>query len=502
MRNIDRTGVPHLVATFVMTSLLLPASVTPAIAGGSAYEEVDCPQTFQASSGPFSCGYLAVPEDADSNSGRSVRLFVTRYLPHGEPYPDPVLAFDPLGWEFDPNVAPVNLRDHREVIVMHPRGVGRSEPNLACPEVEALAALRFETRTDDPGTRATLVDAVASCRARLSGEGIDLTAYDPVHIAADAEALRSALGVEQWNLRAVGSGARVAFEIVRRNPEHVRAVWLDSPDVPTRDLLSTGIIGTRHALAEILSACADDAACHDMAPNLGSLLPAMVTRFEEEPIAFQGDHDGPDIKGSLDGPAWLLALRDGMTWWPELVPQGMSTLDELFASSPQDWITNGPAFMRGYEVDAFDLHNFDHGAWFSSVCRDQLPFTDQEALSELAGEEPGYGGAFVEAPWFDVCSAWDVGSADPSVNEALTSDVPALILHGRFDPYAPRPLAEEALAMFSNGWRVEYPTKAFNVLSEDCAIALRNSWIDDPTSPPDTSCTDALPPMTFATTQP
>ena len=108
----------------------------------------------------------------------------------------------------------------------------------------------------------------------------------------------------------------------------------------------------------------------------------------------------------------------------------------------------------------------------------------------------------MNAPWADACEAWDVGAADPSVHEALESDVPALILHGRFDPYAPRPLAEEAAAMFSTGWRLEIPVEGFNVFSNDCAIELRNAWIDSPTEPPDTTCVDQLPPMSFPTSLP
>jgi hypothetical protein len=32
-----------------------------------------------------------------------------------------------------------------------------------------------------------------------------------------------------------------------------------------------------------------------------------------------------------------------------------------------------------------------------------------------------------------------------------------------------------------------------------CAIRIRNAWLDDPTSPPATSCTTGLPPIDFQT---
>ena len=63
-------------------------------------------------------------------------------------------------------------------------------------------------------------------------QGVDLGAYNLREVAADAEDLRIALGIERWNLRGLGSGSRIAFEILRRYGEHVRAVWLDSPEIP------------------------------------------------------------------------------------------------------------------------------------------------------------------------------------------------------------------------------------------------------------------------------
>ena len=79
---------------------------------------------------------------------------------------------------------------------------------------------------NDRRTRAKLLPAVQACRDRLAGQGVDLGGLQRREIAADAEDLRLALGIERWNVRALGSGARIAFEILRRHGEHVRAVWL------------------------------------------------------------------------------------------------------------------------------------------------------------------------------------------------------------------------------------------------------------------------------------
>jgi pimeloyl-ACP methyl ester carboxylesterase len=495
----NRLGKAIAGSAAVVALVALPGGAAFAVSHDAPLEETECPASLNGEApGTVWCGYLTVPEDHAVPDGATIRLFVVHYLPTGDPYPDAVLDIPQLGWAQD-HTGASNLREHRDYVVMDPRGTGLSEPSLACPEIEGLAPLRFATRTDDAGTRTALVAAVDECRDRLVAEGIDLAAYGLEEIAADAEDLRTALGIEQWNVRSVGSGARIAFEILRRYPEHVRATFLDSPEIPIQDLLTTGILGTRHALHELATACASKPPCDGQPLDLEQLVARQVARADETPfVGAHGAHRGVDIPILADGALHLLYIREAASWSPELIPAGVYDFErEGEGEGADDWIVDGPAFMRGYEPDAFDLDFFHHGAWLSSVCRDEMPFVDHDALVTLAGDEPGYAGAFVDAPWADACESWGVGAADPSVHEAVQSDVPALILHGRFDPYAPRPLAEEAAAMFSTGWRLEVPVEGFNVFSTDCVIELRNAWLDAPTSPPDTTCVDQLPPVEF-----
>ena len=78
---------------------------------------------------------------------------------------------------------------------------------------------------------------------RLVSEGVDLSAYNLAEMAADVEDLRIALGVDRWNLGTGVTWSTVLFEVMRRYPEHLRTVILDSPDVPQVDLFSEAIIG-------------------------------------------------------------------------------------------------------------------------------------------------------------------------------------------------------------------------------------------------------------------
>ena len=107
----------------------------------------------------------------------------------------------------------------------------------------------------DPSARSDLVDAVKTCRDRLTSEGIDLRAYTIDEMAADVEDLRQALGIDEWNLQSWTSNARVMLEVMKDYPEHVRTSVLISPEFPQSDPLSEGIAATDYSIDQVAASC-------------------------------------------------------------------------------------------------------------------------------------------------------------------------------------------------------------------------------------------------------
>ncbi len=165
--------------------------------------------------------------------------------------------------------APGAQRVNRELILLDQRGIGHSEPTLGCPEVGRLGERLLGARLSDATVREDLRSAVKACHDRLTGEGIDLSAYNLAESDADGEDLRRALGIPRWNIGSYGSASRIALEIVRRFPEHVRALWLDTPQFPQVDELTLG-------LTEISADCAADQACSRWFPDLSNALQEAV----------------------------------------------------------------------------------------------------------------------------------------------------------------------------------------------------------------------------------
>jgi pimeloyl-ACP methyl ester carboxylesterase len=480
------------------------------------YRPTPCPpDTVTGIELPVTCGYLRVLESRSTPSTREIDLFVVRVSPTGIASPDPVitLGFD-LPWTPNyPGIAPAADRLHREVVILSQRGSGRSAPSLVCTELEALHP------SDSPDNAAEIVDivrrdlflaAVSACHDRLVSAGIDLSAYNLAESAADVEDLRLALGFDQYNLTATGSSSRIAFEVMRRYPDAIRSAILTSASAPQVDMFTAGIEGTRSSLAALATACAEDTSCATLFPDLEGAMASGLARLFDQPILVHDDYDAPVL---LDDVALLHMARGGLS--NAYLPNMPAAIYELIrdASAEKDaWLANvmtsWPILAQGFvapsepgEINTAPyLGDFSQGLLYSISCHDQLPFANREALIAGSTAEPWYRRAYVDSAFVETCQLWDVGVADGSAREAVTSSTPTLLLAGRFDPHGAPGFVRAAAEKLSTSWVVEIPSGSYNVLGmdHDCPRSIRNAWIDSPTTAPDTGCIEGMPPIRWA----
>jgi len=438
-----------LVAVVASLALVTAACTGSKPAFRPSFESTLCPNDVTAVLVvPVSCGYLTVLEDRSGESGRTIRLFISKLEPAGgHPTPGPVVFLDDdIGsW---PEYGGLTPHFNREVYVIDERGSGHSEPSLACPEVEQLAPSLLEVSISDPGARGDLTDAVGACRDRLSGQGIDLSAYTIHEMAADVENLREALGIDEWNLQSWTSSARVMLEVMKDYPEHVRVSVLVSSEFPQSDPLGEGIEATRYAVDQLASACEAQEPCNRKFPDVGRAFSEAIAQLNAHPVtliernSLAAAEAGHPFHVYIDGgmlfriiraaiafeggasigllPRILYAIRDGH------VPASLLTV----AGS----ITSAPALCVGLFWTCREQRS--DGTFFSVLCHDELPFVDRDALAASAVGNPAAQADFVASPYFDVCKAWDVGSADPSAAQPVTSDIPTLFIAGQFDPFS------------------------------------------------------------------
>jgi pimeloyl-ACP methyl ester carboxylesterase len=448
-----------------------------------------------------SCGFLTVLQDRSRPEGATIRLFVLKYEPPDEhPRPDPVLILgSDLGLVEDyGGQQPAAQRVHREVYSMDLRGTGHSTPSLACPEADAVSARGAAAETGDSELRQGFLSAVEACRARLVSHGIDPSAFDLPAMAADAEDLRLVLGIDSWNIGTYGNTSRVALEVIREFPEHVRAAYLDSPQFPQLDEPTEAALGTKLVLHELFEACGHDSACDKAYPDLEGLWSSAVARLEAKPVRVTNEGG---VTVLVDSGAFVRGIRsllgsgsNPIAGIPRAIGAAADGKVDLAIASA---LANGGAFCTGYlpisDGGAACREGFSLGASLSVLCRDEAPFVDASAL-RAAADLPGLSEAFGTNPLLAACSVWDVKPAGRGIHESVTSAIPTLLLTGPFDPFGPSALAKRLAAGLAKGFILTIPGESHNTLGyKDCPIGIRNAWIDDPSSPPaDTACLSRL----------
>ncbi len=382
-----------------------PEPAAPTVGGAASasdFAAADCPaDVASVVVGEVVCGFLTVPEDR-SAAGNDVRLFVTRIKPPEVKHEDPmfVAGTDLANLPNYGGIAPLAQRVGREVILMDTRGVGHSEPSLACPEVDEIRAATLATATDDEQTRAIFLQAVAACHERLTADGVDLAAYHLAAMAADAEDLRAALGIEEWNVASYGTASRIALEMVRQNPDHVRALLLDSPEVPGADPRLLAVDSTRDSLAAVLAACASDPTCGDAFPDADTLLDRALTALADDPVTVEMAATGQEPVDVLVDDALLLRLLRGMlsdggssgalmraASVPAVLEGSASGRLDQLAGTLGTAVVGSPSYCLGYLPKCLPQHVASMGTAWSVLCRDIAPRHDGAEAARAAGTD-------------------------------------------------------------------------------------------------------------------
>ncbi len=445
-----------------------------------------------------SCGYLTVLQNRSDDDGAWARLLVVRMdPPGGAASPDPVLvAGADIGDE--PQIgsfAPLAARVGRTVYVLEPRGVGHSVPALTCPEVEELAVEVVESPSDDERAREHFLDAVEVCRARLVADGVDIGGFGVAEAAADIEDLRRALDIPQWNLVSYGSNSRFVLESVRRFPDAVRAVAMDSPELPQFGI-GRGPDALTAAIGNLSEACAQQPACESAAPDLDALLRDAIARLDATPLEIEvtdgrlAEQAGGAVEVRLDGGSALRAMRLALAGdGPAYAARLPAAIAAAAAGEPPalfaEILGNDPSLCAGYRPLCPRDRTFSLGVYLSVVCGDPAP-------AQEGGEAP-YRRLFEDNPYLAACESWSVPPANSGTNEPLATDLPVLIMTGALDSFSGALAAADAAADLPNALVLEVPGQTHNVLGfSDCTLAIRNAWIDEPGARPDTACLEEL----------
>jgi pimeloyl-ACP methyl ester carboxylesterase len=469
------TRLGSLALLVVVLSAWFPApagAVTPGV-----IRPVPCLEDLTGYDVVIDCLAMTVPLDHDDPDRGDIEVGVVRiHSRSAGPAPDPVVYLEggpggapsPFLWSFveSPILA------SRDLILVDQRGTGSSWPNLSC----------HETSDSEGATADEYLEALAACHERLLVTGADPAEFTTPAAAHDLEALRQAMGVDTWNLYGISYGTRLALTTMRLHPEGIRSVVLDSVFPPDVDGMSTTPELADRALAALDAACHADGVCDDPEGRLTERVARITERLSSEPIEVEVpwlDGSGQVYLDVVDGD-WFAAAVQAALYDPTLIPILPHVIERIDAGDERVLATL-VALAAGDPVGSSD------GLYLSVMCHDEVPFEDPAAIEAAFLADPGlFGGV---SP-IDECAIWAGEPSDAAEAEAVTSDVPALLLSSPVDPATPAEWAERAAAGLSRSTVVEIPTGGHGVSTTVCGSRVMVAFLDDPLRAPDAGCSE------------
>ena len=450
------------------------------------------------------CGYVSVPLHHEVEGSARIRLAVV-VIPAANKAarrPDPLfLAQGGPGGSTIGSFAQVLLKDldkrpvlNRDLVLWDQRGTYFSQPRLVCREA---------SRLPDDATPAQQREATHKCGLRLAAEAGDLSAFNSQENARDADAVRAALGYEQFNFYGVSYGTELGQFLMRERPKYLRAVVLDAV-VPLGFNLVTDVPAVKQRVMEQYArSCAESTICNTAYPNLGPRYLALLDRLDKSPVPLTTARAAPALKGpdgrvaepdTIDGKDLDGALYQSI-YAREAVPL-LPYIIERAEQGDFSFALNFVQLMRASQSDMAD------GMYMTVVCS-EYGDTPAGAL-QFSGVIKRFADSAAEEgkQILDACTDWKIKLLDKSVIQPVRSDIPTLLLSGSFDPITPPAHAERVAKTLSRGYTVTFARGTHGqAFSLPCANGVIAAFLDSPGTRPDAACANEAAPTFFTPDQ-
>lgn len=432
------------------------------------------------------CAAFPVPENRADPHSRSIRLKVAVLRSSGQVASGDMLAFLAGGpgqaaTDAASTVAGVlaPLRAHRDILLMDQRGTGGSNA-LSCSAADQAAPQGDEDSVNAEKIR----NAASACLKQISLRA-DPRYYTTTIATQDLEDVRKAFGSPTLDLVGVSYGTRVAQQYLRRFPDSVRSVVLDST-VPNTLVLGESFAQTLdEALRLQFARCTADPVCHK--------------RF--------GDPDQTlyQLRDALRANPHKVSFRDPETYRAVnrvLNENALASVVRLFAYTPAtaallpmsiDAAAHGDVgpLLGQAKILSGDLADLmGSGMQYSVICSE-----DADLLTPRPQDADTILGTQMIDALKAVCSVWPKGTRPADFHQPLKTDKPILLLAGQYDPVTPPRYAEAVAQGLPNARVLVLRGQAHGVMAAGCAPTLIKKFVEGlKPAALDAGCLDKLQP--------
>lgn len=433
------------------------------------------------------CGVFLRPENPAEPDGKMLELRVAVIAALSlEPAPDPLvpIAGGPgqgsIQFYAATRHAFEKIRRTRDIVLLDQRGTGDSAP-MDCDVDDSIVEGQM--------SREQTLAATEDCLASLPHDPRYFTTSVAV---TDLEALRVALGYEQFNLYGISYGTRVAQHFARRYPGSTRSVILDGVVPPQMALGPAVATEAQRSLDQTFTRCAESEKCQQRFPDIAGAFVELRARLASQPETVTLAHP---VSGHAETLVFTEEELAGairlLSYHPSSVALIPFLVDEAahgrFAPLAAQFLTIRDALA---DTLSLGMHN-------AVVCTEDVPFFAGEAISEEDLEDTYIGPTMVET-LRTLCSVWPAGVIDDGFKMPLKTDRPVLLLSGDADPITPPGYAEIAAVELSNALHLIGKQQGHGQVARGCMPDIIADFVAQATPENlDTACLQQLFAMPF-----
>ncbi len=411
------------------------------------------------------CARITLPENYAEPAGRriSVRLALLASRA-SKPAPDPVVLLAGGPGQSAVEAYPLAhgalgpLLAKRNILLVEQRGTGESSP-LKCPMPD--------WKDPQEQTVASARAQALACLKTYEGKA-DPRWYTTDDYIEDLEQVRKALGVAQFDLVGGSYGTRVALEYLRRHPDSLRAVFIDSVVPPELALGQDHARNLEDALDGMAQRCSADKACAARYGDLRASLRKLRDDVQRAPrtVSIRDPRTNEPLRLVFDAAA-LLGVARMFSYAPETVMVLPYLLGEAAAGRPEALLAQAQLIYASLP------DQLAHGLELSVICSEDADLlrTDEADRDTLMGADFA---AFIKAQ----CEVWPHRQRAADFKQPVVSSVPVLLVSGERDPVTPPRYAEQAAKTLSNSRQLVAKGQGHTPMGAGCLPRLIREFFD------------------------
>lgn len=439
---------------------------------------------------PVAAGDFALPVVRIRDQSKDHRSDPVIYLPGG---PGGSAGLTEEGIHYWINwLAYANLG--RDLILMEPRGVGLSQPRLACAAYDrfSLKVLKQDASLQQELAQSYLL--LEQCFEQLNARGQVAGHYSTTQSAADLQALMQLLAQKNpseqaWNLLGVSYGSRLAMVAAQNFPQ-VRSIILDSVYPPPHGGLHEWPALFEQSLQRYFEWCAATPHCHATGllhpPSIERLLLALDNLRAMPVTVTVRRWDGePPIDLVLNDHRFLSAVFAALydVYDREKIVPAIEAVIQSHGENRRAALVE---LVEPFINNAF-AEDFTALVFFAVDCHDHPPLPELDYLQQI-NNHPLFADYMRDLWRFQTCHFLSPENATGIQLKTMPTQ-PALLLAGTLDPITPVEWAQALHSQWSNSQLIVRDELGHAIINSDaCVHRHLRQFLDAPHRPLKLNC--------------